>query len=81
MDKIEQDIKRIFKENKLRYDYSVHVDGTIEVDVNWGDWKHDHLFLDHIMKNNGYCLKDEVVTEEDGSDCYSSTHLFEKSEL
>ena len=77
MDNIEQDIRRIFKENELCYDYSIRFDGTIEVDVEWGDWKHDHSYLDYIMKNNGYSLKSEIVTEEDGSDCYSSVHLFE----
>ena len=77
MDNIEQDIKRIFKKNELYYDYSIRIDGTIEVNVEWGDWKHDHSYLDYIMKNNGYSLKSEIVTEEDGSDCYSSIHLFE----
>lgn len=73
---IEQDIRRIFKENNCHYDYCIY-DGKVKVYVDWGDWKHDHLFLDYIMKNNGYRLKSEVVTEEDGSDCYSSIHLFE----
>lgn len=77
MDNIEQDINRIFKENELCYEYSTRIDGTIEVNVEWGDWKHDHSYLDYIMKNNGYSLKSEIVTEEDGSDCYSSVHLFE----
>lgn len=77
MDNIEQDIKRIFKENELYYDYFIRTDGTIQVNVEWGDWKHDHFYLDYIMEHNGYSLKSMIVTEEDGSDCYSSVHLFE----
>lgn len=77
MDNIKLDIKRIFKKNKLCFDYFIRIDGTIEVHVEWGDWKHDHAYLDYIMSNNGYSLKSEIVTEEDGSDCYSSVHLFE----
>ena len=77
MDNIEQDIKRIFKENKLCYDYFIRTDGTIQVNVEYGDWKHDHFYLDYIMEHNGYRLKSMIVTEEDGSDCYSSVHLFE----
>ena len=40
----------------------------VEIEIGWGDWKHDHLYCDHIMKENGYTLINEVVTEEDGSD-------------
>jgi hypothetical protein len=73
----EQDIKRIFKENDCYYDYDIDItDGTIEVNVEWGDWKHDHLFLRYIMKQNHYRQIDEEVTEEDGSDTYSAIHYF-----
>lgn len=53
---------------------------TVECEINWGDWKHDHLFGDRIIRdsvgNLGFIVRDidEEVTEEDGSDCYSSTH-------
>ena len=73
----EQDIKRIFKENECYYDWSIDsFDGTIEINVEWGDWKHDHLFLKHIMWKNHYRQTNEVVTEEDGSDTYSAIHYF-----
>lgn len=72
-----QDIQRIFKENQCYYDYDIDFnDGTIEVHIDWGDWKHDHLFLKHIMWKNHYRQTNEVVTEEDGSDAYSATHYF-----
>lgn len=44
--------------------------------IEWGDWKHDHLFLDHIMRENGYDNFSTVTLEEDGSDYYSAVHYY-----
>lgn len=70
------DVKRIFKENDCFYEWWVNFDGSIEVSVDWGDWKHDHLFLRYIMRKNHYRETNVVVTEEDGSDAYSAIHTF-----
>lgn len=51
----------------------------ISVEINWGDWKHDHLrckylterFFDEIGKD---VVIETEITEEDGSDCYSAIH-------
>ena len=56
-------------------------DNSILVEVNWGDWKHDHLWLDSfvkkLLKDEGYDATVSVQeTEEDGSDCYSAIHSF-----
>ena len=48
----------------------------IVIDIVWGDWKHEHYYADYVMKQHGFLLKNEVVTEEDGSDCYSSIHYY-----
>ena len=72
----QEDLKRIWKKNNFSYDYFIHHDGSIVVDVMWGDWKHDHLFLNHVMRQNNYRLVSEEVTEEDGDDAYSSLHKF-----
>ena len=51
----------------------------IEVYVEHGDWKHDHLRAEHIVKNilgNHFRDHFEDVTESDGSDCYSAWHTF-----
>lgn len=73
----EKRVLDIFRKNECHYDVCVS-NGYIEILVLCGDWKHDHLFLDHIMKQNGFALIDEVIEEEDGSDCYSSTHRFKE---
>ena len=51
---------------------------VVSVNIEWGDWKHSHLWLEQLMKYIGYTQIEEYITEECGSDCYSSTHLFVK---
>ena len=46
------------------------------VEVNWGDWKHSHGYLDYLMKQKDFFKVGERVTEEDGSDCYSANHIY-----
>jgi hypothetical protein len=46
------------------------------IDITWGDWKHEHGHADYIMRNNGFEKVGEQITEEDGSDCYSSIHYY-----
>ena len=72
----EQDVQRIFKEYNCWYEWWVNLDGTIEIKGEWGDWKHDHLYLDNVMKENGWNPIGTETTEEDGSDCYSALHTF-----
>lgn len=52
-------------------------DTRVMVEIEWGDWKHDHLRCDDLMKAKGYTLVEEEVTEEDGSDCYSAIRHYE----
>ena len=51
----------------------------IQVFVDWGDWKHDHLYTDYLMREADFLLIDEQVTYEDGDDCYGSIHKYEYS--
>ena len=68
----------------------------INIEIPWGDWKHDHTRCDYIINKFGHenniniYPDDEEITEEDGSDCYSSIHhyiviinkrLFNKGEI
>lgn len=54
-------------------------DGTVEVEITWGDWKHEHGFCDSLMSYIGYDCDDVQETEENGSDCYSAIHYYSKS--
>ena len=72
-----QKIQEKLKENDLFHD--VYEFGPfVVVEITWGDWKHDHIFTDHIMKELGYTLYSEQETETNGSDCYSSIHYYKK---
>lgn len=56
------------------------MDETITVLIENGDWKHDHLRLNHYIhkwaEERGHRISiEEVVTDEDGSDTYSSQHI------
>lgn len=50
---------------------------VIAIEVEWGDWKHEHLYLDHVMAKFGNVqhLTTEN-TETDGSDCYTARHYY-----
>lgn len=74
---IEKKVQEIFKDNDINHDFDIFDDlGTIAVHVIWGDWKHQHGYLDSVMGMNGFKLLDIQTTEEDGSDCYSATHVY-----
>lgn len=74
---IEKKVQKIFKDNDISHDFDIFDDlGTIAVHVIWGDWKHEHGYLDAVMEMNGFKLLGEKTTEEDGSDCYSATHVY-----
>lgn len=48
----------------------------IEVWIAWGDWKHEHASADYVLAGLGFEKVAETVIEEDGSDCYTSSHYY-----
>ena len=52
---------------------------VLKVEIQWGDWKHDHLRAKYLITKN-FPLEhfDSKTTESDGSDCYSAIHYFVK---
>ena len=72
-------IYRLLKEKEAHFNEIHQSEEQIEISVTWGDWKHSHIYLDHLMGNIGYRLIDERVTETDNSDCYSSIHIYKKN--
>ena len=73
---MEKKIKKIFKDNDFDYEYVICDNDCVGVVVIWGDWKHDHARLRYVMEQNGFKCLGEQVTEEDGCDCYSATHVY-----
>lgn len=74
-----QQIQKLLDEREISGDVYDR-NGGVAVEINYGDWKHDHSRCDYIMQQNGYRLTDEIVTREDGSDCYDSIHYYVKIE-
>jgi hypothetical protein len=50
----------------------------LEIEINDGDWKHEHGRCRHLMTAVGYAQQEVITTEEDGSDCYSAIHRYVK---
>jgi len=78
-----EELYAYFKEHNVTYEIdNVFVEGkslgdnVIDINIEWGDWKHDHGYCDYLMEQIGYVKINEVVTEENGSDCYSSLHRY-----
>lgn len=70
-------IEKFLTENNMFPDIQVD-DDLVCLEIKRGDWKHDHLYCNHLMSRLGYELLREVVTEQDGSDNYSSQHIYRK---
>ena len=71
-------IAAIIRENDMMGEIVEETADMVGVEIAWGDWKHEHLRLAHLVKEAFPELKNhtEVVTEDDGSDCYSALHRF-----
>ena len=76
---IEDKIQDIYKRHDICYEYYITSKTECEILVDWGDWKHDHAYIDYLMKVNGFKKVGEELTEVDGSDCYSSVHSYQLS--
>ena len=74
------ELNKFLEEQQVYYEVYFEDDDTISVDISWGDWKHDHLWFDHVAEKffneKGYDVVNVNVdvTDEDGSDTYSAIH-------
>ena len=51
---------------------------VIQVEIEMGDWKHEHLYCDSIMKEAGYHKVNEQEIGDSQEDVYSSYHYYIK---
>ena len=66
-----------FRENQTGLYAEPTLKGKVTtIRIDWGDWKHEHGYADYVMQQNGFKKVGEQDYEEDGSDCYSSTHIY-----
>lgn len=66
-----------FQEYKIWAEAEPHcvLDIVIKVDVD-GDWKHDHLATEQIMKELGCALLGKEMVEESQDDSYHAIHHY-----
>ena len=71
-------IKKEFNDNYcgLTPEITNFESNVIKIEIEWGDWKHEHRYADYIMEKYSFSKIYEQITEEDGSDCYSSIHYY-----
>ena len=77
-------IEKVWTRLNEEHIYPEYVDefahNVFKVGICWGDWKHEHLRADWIIREYLELMGLEVVmtreipTEEDGSDTYSADH-------
>ena len=73
-------INKFLSDNELfAEDVYTNGEGYTAVSISWGDWKHEHGWCDVLMEYISYEKVTESVTEENGSDCYSSIHYYHKA--
>lgn len=66
----------LLSSNQMYYFISVINSSSVEIYVEDGDWKHEHLVLQRLMEKNGFTLVCRENIREDGSDCYSAVHTY-----
>ena len=72
-----ENIKKLLSDNNLHYDFDVDNDGYINITIEDGDWKRDHIMLKQLMAKNGYILMESKdIGEDTGGDWYSAIHKF-----
>ena len=78
----QNDIETIYQhlqDNSMPVDDISEYNGTIEITIYLGDWKHSHKRLDYLMAQIGYELIKEVEEtndDEEYDDTYSSVHYY-----
>lgn len=78
VDDVMANVKEIFRTNKMHYEYYWSPSqGCVVVDIDGGDWRHDHLALEYLMDRNGFLLqKTETYGEPSDGDWYSARYYF-----
>lgn len=76
---IDETIFSFLNDNGVWSEVYCRTENIVVVDIDWGDWRHQHLWAETLMGYLGYTEIGNRVTEEDGSDCYSAEHYFLKA--
>ena len=67
---------KLLTDHQMYYFISVINSSSVEVSVEDGDWKHEHLVLRRLMENNGFTFLGHEITGNTDEDCYSAVHTY-----
>lgn len=69
-------IQEILSSHKMPYEFTIDYQGFIKITVVDGDWKHDHLALQHVMREAGYVNFGRHIPEDQDNDDDSYTAIY-----
>ena len=72
-------IHSFLNDNGVWADVYCQTDDNVVLNIDWGDYKHDHMWCQDLMGYLGYKRVSFDVTDEDGSDCFSAEHTYIKA--
>lgn len=75
-----QELTHYLNNHKLYVDVE-EIETHFIINVEWGDWKHDHRYLQNLMSNLNFILDMREITNTDGSDCFSAIYYYKKNNL
>lgn len=76
---LEEKVQKVIAMSYVDADVLSAQEDEIGLAIYGGDWKHEHLFMDHLIRTLfGMTLYDVDVNDEDGSDTYSARRLYVK---
>lgn len=86
--KVSKSLHNYLKSENIYTDLCEFYGNELIIEINWGDWKHEHLRTKLIVpkwveENTAHEVVNITtdVTEEDGSDVYSARHIFKLKEV
>ena len=72
-------VQNLLTKNNMHYDFYVDSQGIIVLTIENGDWKHDHLAFQHIMREAGFISFGRHIHEDEndcGDDSFTATYLY-----
>ena len=71
-------VNNVFKENRCSFSAELNdfTNYYVRVEIDGGDWKHEHGYADYVMSQHGFTKVKEKITEDTECDWYSSIHYF-----
>jgi len=69
-----EEIEKLAREHRISCDIIEDTEKEVQVEIS-GDWKHEHLRFELLVKNNIKIMAmSSITTKEDGSDYYTAIH-------